>query len=104
MLVMLTYNNFVSSSNTIFRRYSMAKKRYKKYSTQDKVNYHKKRINDKSLSEDQRFYSHSWLEALRKELIFRIHLSSRILINILVFQKRISISKIAVNRSNQKKR
>ena len=39
----------------------MAKRKFKKYSTQDKVNYHKKRINDKSLSEDQRFYSHSWL-------------------------------------------
>lgn len=39
----------------------MAKKRFKKYSTQDKVNYHKKRINDKSLSEDQRYYSRTWL-------------------------------------------
>lgn len=39
----------------------MAKRKFKKYSTQDKVNYHKKRINDKSLSEDQRFYSRLWL-------------------------------------------
>ena len=39
----------------------MAKRKFKKYSTQDKVNYHKKRINDKSLSEDQRFYSRTWL-------------------------------------------
>lgn len=39
----------------------MAKRKFKKYSTQDKVNYHKKRINDKSLSEDQRLYSRTWL-------------------------------------------
>ena len=30
----------------------MAKKRYKKYSTQDKVTYHKNRMYDRSLSED----------------------------------------------------
>ena len=39
----------------------MAKRKFKKYSTQDKVNYHKKRINDKSLSEDKRYYSRTWL-------------------------------------------
>ena len=39
----------------------MAKRKFKKYSTQDKVFYHFKRINDNSLSEDKRFYSTSWL-------------------------------------------
>ena len=39
----------------------MAKKRYKKYSTQDKVNYHKNRMYDRSISEDQRLYSRTWL-------------------------------------------
>ena len=61
MLVMLTYNNFVSSSNTIFRRYSMAKRKFKKYSTQEKVTYYKNRMYDRSISEDQRFYSRTWL-------------------------------------------
>lgn len=41
----------------------MAKKRrWKKFTTQEKVNYHKSRINDPSLSENQRFYSRSWLD------------------------------------------
>lgn len=61
----------------------MAKKRFKKYSTQDKVTYHKNRLNDKSISEDQRFYSWTWLsgfldnhavnnsEALKNEYSFK---------------------------------
>ena len=39
----------------------MAKRKFKKYSTQDKVTYHKNRMNDKSISDDQRFYSRTWL-------------------------------------------
>lgn len=39
----------------------MAKRKFKKYSTQDKVTYHKNRMYDRSISEDQRFYSRTWL-------------------------------------------